>query len=675
MRARLLVPVLMVGGSVLIPPGVLAVQNPICPSGGIQYQEWPERGPAVKGGRPLAGSLGTDYGVDINSRIEIKVDTLCLQTFLDTRSGSRSRSRASVTLRARLGSLSEIVRSIPLAIHQLENTFAVYQDTSGRSDSLFRERLRTSSTTIRRTLVGLRGAIQSRLEETGLSKTTAEVTAGDEVAAAFAGPEKMGYDWEVIGRLLDREIQLAQSTLEVEHAAQPYAVELRAHLVTAKGQFPIPVAGYNDEAPCLPTRIEPIQLELSSEQAAVYQEAESLEKQLGVVRGIGDVVVTSVLRDIDRIRPALESLVTRAERATVPAAAAARSLLRWKDPEALRRWVQGLGNELGQDPKGAALRTTLDSLSTVAQGVDAGLNALRSLGALRQDLEGATARNAMVTILANVSPVLMLKEGSAAALTVLLPDTWNDHAGLAARALTLAGELRPQLRERVRNDARGPVADIRAARTALTEAARSLQDVSRDAIELVGRVLGLPPALVAADLPEPVGLKRRTVGGGLETNIRLTDICTTRQENDEVRVEYRFFAGEQLIASRSDRFHLRLYGWRSRVSAGLAFALRKNTETWRPGAAVSWIFTRSGWPTGDNLGMGDPTGLRRVGFGLTTVNLHFESDESIELGIGPSLSFLNDRIIIGGGWNLQAHGDHLYALLSVRLLDVDRNSH
>jgi hypothetical protein len=192
---------------------------------------------------------------------------------------------------------------------------------------------------------------------------------------------------------------------------------------------------------------------------------------------------------------------------------------------------------------------------------------------------------------------------------------------------------------------------------------------------LVGRVLGLPPALLATDLPEPAGLRRRAIETDLATDIRLTDICAARRENDEVRVEYRFFAGERQIANRTDRFHLRLFGWRSRVSAGLAFAVRENTDTWRPGAAVSWIFTRAGWPKGDNRGLGNRSGLGRIGLGLTTVNLHFESAESIELGIGPSLSLLGDRVIVGGGWNLQAHGDHLYALLSVRLLDVTRGTH
>jgi hypothetical protein len=281
----------------------------------------------------------------------------------------------------------------------------------------------------------------------------------------------------------------------------------------------------------------------------------------------------------------------------------------------------------------------------------------------------------MVTILAVVSPVLQLREGRASALSVLLPDTWKHGAGLAERTLALAGELRPQLRERVLADRKSPVADLRAARAALAQAADSLQDVSRDAIALIGRVMGLPPALLATDLPDPAGLKRRTIGADLDTDIRLTDICAARRENDEVRVEYRFFAGEQQIATRTDRFRLRLFGWRSRVSAGLAFAVRENTDTWRPGAAVSWIFTRAGWPKGDSRGLGNPNGIGRIGVGLTTVNLHFESAESIELGIGPSLSFLSDRVIVGGGWNLQARGDHLYGLLSVRLLDVTRGTH
>ncbi|HET9465502.1 MAG TPA: hypothetical protein VFO71_08230 [Gemmatimonadales bacterium] len=667
---------LATAGSVLLPGTLLTAQDVSCAGGGILYLEWPERGPSASQGRPLARSLGTEYGVDINSRIEIKVDTLCLLAFLDGRPGAPTGGRASPELRARFQSLSAAVSAIPLAIQQLTSTYASYAPQRATPDEGFRERLKASSNTIGRILSTLSTTIQARLEEAGVPESTATIAAKDEMIAALAGAEQRGYDWEAIRRLLHREIQLADSALRELHASDRYAVELRAHLLTAEGQSPVPLAGHNDEAPCAATRIEPFELELSGQQAALYQEAEALEKQIGAVRSVGNVVVTAVLRDLDRVRPALESLSMRAEKATAPVAAAAGALLRWRNPEELRGWVQGLGNELTGDPNGAALRAALDSLGAVAHDVSVNLEALRSFAVLRKKIEGGNARDAMATILAGVAPVLRLSGGaSASALSVLLPDTWMHGAGLAERVLVLAEGLGPRLRERVRNDREGPVADLRTAGAALTQAADSLQDVSRDAVALVARVLGLPPALVAADLPEPAGLRRRAIGTDLATDIRLTDICAARRENDEVRVEYRFFAGERQIASRTDRFRLRLFGWRSRVSAGLAFAVRENTETWRPGAAVSWIFTRAGWPKGNSRGLGDPSGLGRIGLGLTTVNLHFESAESIELGIGPSLSLLGDRVIVGGGWNLQAHGDHLYALLSVRLLDVARDTH
>ena len=66
----------LLGGvwALAIAAGPARAQQPDCVTG-FRYVEWPERGPLVQSGRPLPPVRGAEYGVDINSRIQITVDT------------------------------------------------------------------------------------------------------------------------------------------------------------------------------------------------------------------------------------------------------------------------------------------------------------------------------------------------------------------------------------------------------------------------------------------------------------------------------------------------------------------------------------------------------------------------------------------------------------------------
>lgn len=663
----------LLGAGLLAAPGSAPAQQPDCVGRELRYTEWPERGPLARDGRPLPPVQGAEYGVDVNSRIQIVVDTLCLLAFLDQQKGGPDTSGTARLLSLRIDSLSAALGAVPTAIDQLQGTFDAYAKGAVAAAG-FRDQLKISSTTIRRILGALQGAIQARLEGGGSTGIDAARQSKEEMVPILSGGGAQGYDWEALRRLIDREIRLTRAELDQFHRTSGYSLELRAHLLSGKGQYPVPLAGYNDEAPCAETRIEPIELDISPEQAELFQRAESLEHRIGAVRGVGNVIVASVSADLERIRPELDSLAGRARRAAGPVAASGRSLLRWTKPGALRTWTEGLSTALSRDPRGAPVSATLDSLSEALEEVGADLEALESIGSLKDQLAGASAQTAMQLILDRVGQLRRLTRDDAAAIRALQPATWVARAQLADRLMERVSELRGGLAARLRDDPAGPLRDIAALRRTLRQAADSLEGVSQDALALLARVLGLPPALLAANLPEPAGVQRRVVGPGLGTEIALTRICAARRENDVVQVEYRFFAGERPIGGWTDRFRLRVFGLRSRVAAGLAFAVRQHTDTWRPGAAVSWVFTHSRWPRGSNRGLGDAAGLGRIGLGLTAVNLHFESDEAIEVGIGPSLSLLGDRLIVGGGWNLQAHGDHLYGLLSIRLLDIARGT-
>jgi hypothetical protein len=649
-------------------------QQPLCAGGGVTYREYPERGPQVDTGRMLPVSPGgTEYGVDINSRIALLINADCIIRVLE---GQPAPTPATDSLQARIDSLTSTLEVVPTAIAQVQATFDAYAALGtgpeaaaiGPFDSL----LSLSARTRQRIFAALTSAAQIRLTAAGMPpddvKSSIDAMRNAELIGGF-----QGYNWEIISSQLEREIEFARAELAAERPVGLYEIEVRAHLLTPDGQYPISLEDYNREATCAETRVDPIQLEIPTDEAEIYEHAKKMEAELGKVRGIGNVIVASVTADLGRVRPELEELLARARSAATPVDTAVRRLLRWGRPGELKAWLKGFGSSLLEDPAGPLVVASADTLEATAATLNADLEALRALASLREDLAGADARSAMAAILSRASGLRQL--GRASALGTLQPATWTSRGELVRRFLDQIERLGPALRERVRSDPKGPVADALAARDALKAVADSLGNVSQDAIALLGRILGLPIALAATNLPEPQGLTRRRLEDDLDTEVRLKDICQRRKENNQVMVEVRILKADQQVSTRTDRFHLRFFGWRSRVAAGLAFYIREQSDVWQPGAAMSWIFTHSGWPKQKERGLGDPAGLGKIGFGLTTVNLHFDDQNAIELGIGPSLSFLNDRVVLGGGWNLQASEDKLYGFMSIRLLDVARPTH
>jgi hypothetical protein len=55
------------------------------------------------------------------------------------------------------------------------------------------------------------------------------------------------------------------------------------------------------------------------------------------------------------------------------------------------------------------------------------------------------------------------------------------------------------------------------------------------------------------------------------------------------------------------------------------------------------------------------------GIGVTTVALDFSESQDVELGLAPTLSMLDNRILAGYGWNLQAEDNRGFWFFSIRL--------
>lgn len=645
---------------------------------GVRYVEYPTGGKAATTGRPLKANDGRIVAVDVDSRIEIHFDTLCLRRYLDVGRAALNGDEKAIRLIARLDSLRAAVAGIPAAIQALKETFATFTDLqAGQATSQkFDQQLRASSGKLLRIVKPLRLAIQARLSEGGLETDAARAATEELMRPLYAGPEP--YDWTVLSVLLNREITATDSEVATHLGKSSYGLEVRAHLLDQNGRgFPLAMPGHNREEEGALVPFERFQFALSEDQSVLYERADSLAKTIDSVRSLGEGFATQLKTDFASLQEKLEPLVARAAEAAKPIESRAIALTRWTNPDVATAWLQSVVGALDKDSAGPAARAAWDSLLAALGETRADLEALQQFGALSAELHGATADEAMDAILGRADALRHLiapgstTGGDAVLLRALNAEVWRDRIHRVDSFLRAVQTLKQPLRQQILNDPKGPVAEVRELIVALQSAATTLQGITQEGLNVVANALGLPRTLLATSLPEPRGQLRVKLTAPLDTRIELQGVRGTRHENDVVSIEYRFFDGEKpLPRGWKDTFRLRVFGWRSRVVAGLAFAVQEHHELWRPGAAVSWHFSHRAWPNASEAGTGDAAGLGQVSFGLTTINLHFDNAQAVELGIGPSIGLLDNRLIAGGGWNLQVSRDHLYGFVSLRLLNI-----
>jgi hypothetical protein len=648
----------------------------------VRYLERPTGGEAAATGRALKANDGRIVALDIDSRLEIHFDTLCLRRYLDSGRAHLSADTVTLRLMARLDSLRAAVAAVPAAIEALQATFKAFADTRAAvaKSALFNQQLQVSSTKLLHIVRPLRIAIQTRLSKGGLDRDAARAATEHLMLPLYAGPEP--YDWTVLSALLNQEISATDAELIAHQGTASYSLEVRAHLLDQKGgSVALALPGHNDEEEGALVPFERFQFALSDEQRQLYQRADSLARTIDSVRSIGEGLEAQLKAEVAGLRAKLEPLAARALEAAKPIQGRVLALARWSNPELAAAWLQSIATELDKDPAGAPAREAWIGLLAAVNETRVDFQALQQFGALKAELEGATADQAMDAILQRADAIrhLVTPGGSTSGDVVLLralnARVWQDRIQRIDTFLKALQTLKPPLRQLIVNDPKGPVAEVRDLIVALQSAATTLQGVTQDALDVVASALTLSRTVLATSLPEPKGQRRLQLTAPLDTRIELEGVRSPRHENDVVSVEYRFFDGdEQLPGGWKDTFRLRVFGWRSRVVAGLAFAIRQREASWQPGAAVSWHFSHRGWPNAGEAGTGDAAGLGQVNVGITTINLHFDNAQAIELGIGPSIGLLDNRLIAGGGWNLQVSKDHLYGFISLRLFNlVDRH--
>ena len=113
---------------------------------------------------------------------------------------------------------------------------------------------------------------------------------------------------------------------------------------------------------------------------------------------------------------------------------------------------------------------------------------------------------------------------------------------------------------------------------------------------------------------------------------------------------------------------MKSFGWNSEVLASLAFAQHEDEDTWKPGAAMNWIASREDWPDSSERGLRSSQRLKFFsGLGISALTLDSQDSQDVEFGLAATAAFVNNRVLVGYGVNLQAEEDEAFWFMSIRL--------
>ena len=642
-----------------------AAPAPPAPPSTVGYVEQREHGD-----RRLLGTDGTGfYGVDINSRMLIRVDAPALRRILGGGAGPSAGEAAA--LEARIDSLSAAAVSLDEAAKLGRSLVATYARLDPAvEDAAFRSQQQHWATIVVAAKSALRSALAARLVRNG--RTPAEAT--DSVRStmnALLGPG--GRDWAAFADRLSAEIARTQAEVQALPGGPGVELAIRAFRTDAAGHtVAIPLDRYNSEQPGAASQFQKVQLAVSPEQQAVYAHLDSLAAALRATHDSSNVIVQALYAEYLQNRSQLEGLFRDADLAVKAEVPRVQALRKWTVADTLTKWLDVVRQRVGESPAFASVRTALSRAGTELEPVATQLTALQGLASLRGQLLGKDPVAAMSLLLGEAQA---FSGGQGMDLITAFSDSaWKARAASLQDVLTAA---RAAGNDAVRTQLRapdGPLAALDSAVAGLRAAADAVRSADKATLAwLRGAIVGAPPAVAASQLPVPAGQKRLPLAGDLGTAIDLTTIPGGRSINDRVDVYYDFYrGGDPSNEGWHDAFRVRSYGWSARVVAGLAFVNRQGETVWKPTPSLSWIAWYNDWPGKEDRdpGLGRSI-LSYVGAGLSTMSLTFDPQQAVQVGIGPTVSALDNRLLGGYGLNLQTAGRKGFWFFSIRLLSAN----
>jgi hypothetical protein len=638
----------------------------------IEQQLRPNAGP----GRKLHTERGAVFGVDINSSVKIDIDEKPFEAAVVAQLQNVAQTEKDRVLVRQFTALRDAAARIQPTMQGVESMFAAWATAERTQDyANVRALISSASNSVLNLLDGLQSAIEQRLVAAGLSRASAHAQAQSDVATVLTDGLVLGYNWQQLTMLYAREITEAEGALAASAKDKGLGLSIRAGLITAPNQAtPIFLPGYNQVATGTSTVYQKVTYSISPEKKDQFDAFQEAAAKLGEANSLGDAVLKQLRADLathdDQIRVLLSGVAASARGLKD----AIEGLDRWRAAATRQTWFARSRTRLQATPAGQALIADWSAADKALDQIDATLAAVTALAQVPDSVRATT----------NPVDALSLVQSTFARLPHAAGDDATPQGVLDVAFWTKQIEALSAFADGVAalgNDARaeltatdGPLGAINKVRDAGKDLVDKIKAVPTAARAAVIRTLAQDPIQFAANLPVPDGAKIVAFGAStsLDTSFDLKTIAGGRQPDEEVRVEFHFFRGEEELTplTWSDTFHIRVFGWQDHVAAGIAFVEQESASTWKPTATLSWLLKKSRWPAdGTGLDFGTPEWYS--GFGLSTLPLDFDEKQDVEVGIALTASFLNDRILIGYGSNLNVSDNNKFWFISFRIFQND----
>jgi hypothetical protein len=657
-------------------PARVRAQSQCVATHAVRYREHPEGGPQRDTGRVLETSGGASYGVSIDSRIDIAVDTACLRAALGGYLLTPEQVARAGTLATRLHDLRVVGDSLSSAMLLFAEANRAYAAAMRGPDPLAAlqavgkfERIMGAVNS------GLTSAMSARLADTrqratasaGEVRDAAILAVRPQVVAVLAPAIRKQYDFQALNDIISNEVKLAHHELdELPHAG--LAMEIRAHLTNARGEStPIFLPGYNTAAVGPDTPTPHLVFAVSPEQAKLYAYYDSLAKSLKANQSLGDAVLAGLKQDLVASGTDVTTMIGTLHGTVDSVDASLARLQRWENASARDAWIASFAVGLAATPSGAAVIAKWDGVASVAARLERKVATARGLARTRDNFAAGDIQGAMNAVLGALS-LIPVPVGERLTGSPISAASWRADVDTLDQFVKAVNALPGDIRTRLLKD--GPVADLQAFSIAGLRIATTLASSSEMARVWLAKAFNSELARSSANRPDPPGQQRVALSADPNTSLNLRTIPVPRSEGDVVDVSYAFYADDRkLPGSWTDDLHLRQFGALGRPAAGLAFTRQLTESTWSPTAAISWMLAYHGWPS-DARDHGLGSSLRAISLGFSTMSLNFDSAQKVEIGLGATLGLLDERILLGYGQNLQAASNGGFVFFSFRLFSA-----
>lgn len=644
----------------------------------IKYREWPEGGKLKETRRELKADRNIRYGIDINSHVDINVDEKKLRDIISGQYLSPEISANVEKINSRLSLLKELSGNIKGLMIDLGKLYVTWDETETnptheavkkRNDQII-----AFSSAMNKVINVLKNTIIERFVYQGKGAADAKK---EMEAIIIPMLNKSGYDWNALMAQIQQETKFLDDELKKVADNQP-SIKIMAHILrsTEVGMGePIYLPGHNTVEACRPTPVQKITFNVPDSQRELFNKYSESVKNMNDAKSLGEALNQQLEAQGELLKESLISAATVVDSAISEAQKSKSTIEFWGDENNIKLWYANLSDTVKKSQEGIDLSEKLNSLSNNIElgQINTDIELLNSFSKLKDNLATATPPEALQLILATLKDAKELPDA-------LSPLIWESRLNKIKETIDgfeeSLNKKSPKLiadLEKIKLDGQNPITDLKTTLSALNNVILKVKNINPEVLAWIGKLYNRPTVLAVANLQPVPGQEVFKIGKKqLDTSFDLKTICGGRNEFDTIRVTYQFFQGEdELSAGWYNDFQIRKFGWKDTVVASVAVVNQQSTETYKPTASLSWIMDYTCWPNDSKKGVGSGNEIEFFsGVGITTMALDQDQTQDTELGLALTASFLNNKILVGYGADLQAKDNREFWFFSINLFET-----